>query len=55
MLLANPEDTIPPIEAGTEVLKVYGGVVYVGVGRTKLGRVVATSEVFVKLDELLSW
>ena len=37
----HPEDTIPPIDAGMKAL--VRGVVYVGVGRTKLGRVVATT------------
>ena len=37
----HPEDTIPPINAGMKVL--VKGVMYVGVGRTKLGRVVATT------------
>jgi len=39
VLLANPELTIPPKLAGTDVLNVYGGVVNVGVGTRKLGRV----------------
>jgi len=41
VLFASPKDTIPPTEAGTDVLKAYGGVVKVGVERMKLGRVVA--------------
>lgn len=42
VLVARPEDTVPPIGALTDVLKVYRGVVNVGVGRRKLGIVVAT-------------
>lgn len=42
VLVARPENTVPPIGALTDVLKVYGGVVNVGVGRRKLGIVVAT-------------
>lgn len=41
VLVARPEDTIPPTGAGIDELNVYGGVVYVGVDKTKLGNVVA--------------
>jgi len=41
VLVASPEDTIPPTGAGIDELNVYGGVVYVGVDKTKLGNVVA--------------
>lgn len=42
MLLARSDDTIPPNVVEMEVLNVYGGVVKDGVGKRKLGRVVAT-------------
>ena len=38
--MAKPEVTVAPIRAGTEVLKIRGGVENVGIGRTKLGNVV---------------
>jgi hypothetical protein len=41
VLVASSEETISPIDAYTEVLKAYGGVVYVGVATGKFGRVVA--------------
>ncbi len=41
MLVASPEFTTPPTDAGMEVLKIYGGVVNVGVGRMEFGRVVS--------------
>lgn len=40
VLVASPELTMPPMDAGMDVLKTYGGVVNVGVGTRKLGRVV---------------
>lgn len=42
VLVARPDGAMPPIGAVTEELSAYGGVVYVGVGRMKLGSVVAT-------------
>ena len=41
VLVASPDDTMPPTGAGIEELNVYGGVVYVGVDKTKLGNIVA--------------
>jgi hypothetical protein len=41
VLVARPEETMPLAGAVTDVLNVYGGVVYVGVERMKLGSVVA--------------
>lgn len=41
VLVASPDDTMPPIGARIDELNVYGGVVYVGIGKTKLGNVVA--------------
>lgn len=54
VLFASPEDTIPPTEAGTEVLNVYGGVVKVGVDRMKLGRVVAMVSELAEIKERMS-
>lgn len=42
MLVASPEGTIPLAGALTDELNMYGGVVYVGVGTTKFGNVVAS-------------
>jgi len=41
VLVARPEETIPSTGALTDVLNVYGGVVYVGVETAKFGNVVA--------------
>ena len=41
VLVASPDDTMPPTGAGIDELNVYGGVVYVGFDKTKLGNVVA--------------
>lgn len=55
VLFASPDDTMPPREAGTDVLSAYGGVVNVGVDRTKLGRAVGTVAVLAaKKDEMSS-
>lgn len=45
VLVARPEATISPAGAGTEVLNTYVGMVKVGVGSGKFGRVVATVSV----------
>jgi len=42
VLVASPEETIPPAGVLADELNVYGGVVYVGVGTTKFGNVVAS-------------
>jgi len=52
VLVASPELTMPPMDAGMEVLKVYGGVVNVGVGTRKLGRVVSIVVCGVNEDKL---
>jgi len=51
VLFASPEDTMPPTEAGTDVLSAYGGVVNVGVGRRKFGRVVAIVSELAEMKE----
>lgn len=53
MLVASPVLTTPPVATFTDELSAYGGVVYVGSERGKLGSVVRTVvEMDSKKDEM---